>query len=376
VPDGPAPAAVSREQVLAYRVEAQQLTRVQRPPAELAVLDLGVAETPYGSSRPALAARTSVDLRLDGAVADEGLALVWSVRGAPHLHRRSALVDLAAATWPLSDADAGRRIATSRIPDGAALGLSAFRATAEAFATVVRAPMEKGEVSRAVSELVPAALCYDCPACAARHISGALFQQAGLAGGVRLVPTGRGTRLEPIPGWPGPPVRAAGTAALVSAYLRLLGPAAPADVAAFLGVTRRELAPVWPEGMAEVRVAGRAGWLPADRLDALRAARPSPLVRLLAPGDPWLQARDRDLLVPERSRHAAIWRMIGNPGALLVQGEIVGTWRIRQLRPGRLAMTVTGFTPLPARVTREVRAEADRVAAARGASTIEVRLDP
>ena len=53
-------------------------------------------------------------------------------------------------------------------------------------------------------------------------------------------------------------------------------------------------------------------------------------VRLLPPGDLFLQAPDRDLLVPDAARRAAVWpRGTPQPGALLVDGELAGTWRRR-----------------------------------------------
>ncbi|WBB66805.1 crosslink repair DNA glycosylase YcaQ family protein [Micromonospora sp. WMMD812] len=359
---------MSREQVLAYRVAAQQLDRPGLRAADLAVLALGVQDTPYGSARLALAARGA-------ALPDDRLTLAWSLRGAPHLHRRAALPALAAASWPLSDADATRRIA-GQIGSGARLGLAAFRATADAFRSVVTAEMEKGEVSRAVSDRVPAELSYDCRACQARHISGALFQQAGLAGGVRLEVAGRAARLAPLPDWSGPPATAAGTADLVTTYLRLLGPATLTDAAGFLGTTATALRPVWPGGLVEVSVDGRAAWLPADRLAALTGAPPARLVRLLPPGDPYLAGRDRGLLVPERAHQRELWRILGSPGALLVDGEVAGTWRARQAGRGRLDVTVAPFGALPARVRRAVDAEAVGVAQARGATDVRARVEP
>ncbi|WP_328419655.1 winged helix DNA-binding domain-containing protein [Micromonospora sp. NBC_00389] len=360
---------VDRRQVLAYRVGAQQLDRSGgRRPGDLAVLALGVQDTPYGSARQALAARGATE-------PDDRLELVWSMRGAPHLHRRAELPTLAAAIWPLSDADATRRI-PGQIGAGARLGLAAFRATAEAFQAVVTTELERGVVSRAVSDRVPAELTYDCRTCQARHISGAVFQQVGLAGGVRLVVVGRAARLAPLPDWPGPPAEAAHTAELITTYLRLLGPATPADAAGFLGSTATELRRVWPAGLAEVRVDGRAAWLPADALDALTGAAASRLVRLLPPGDPFLAGRDRDLLVPEREHQQQLWRAIGNPGALLVDGEVVGTWRARQAGKGRLELTVSPWSALSARVRREVDAEAATVAAARAATDVRVQVEP
>ncbi|GAA4573596.1 crosslink repair DNA glycosylase YcaQ family protein [Micromonospora coerulea] len=366
--DGP---ELDRGRVLAYRVTAQQLDRPGLRPAELDVLALGAQDTPYGSARLALAARVPVDAGPD----DDRLELVWSVRGAPHLHRRAELPALAAALWPLSDADAARRIG-GQIREGAKLGLAAFRAAAEAFQAVVTGERDKGAVSRAVTERIPAALSYDCGPCGARHVSGSLFQQAGLAGGVRLVVSGRAARLAPLAERPAPPDAATGTDALALAYLRLLGPATVADVAGFLGTGATELRRVWPaDRLAEVRVDGRRVWLPAERLDVLRAAEPARLVRLLPPGDPYLQARDRGLLVPEQAHQRQLWRVLGNPGALLVDGEVAGVWRAKQAGRGRLELTVTPFGPLTKRVAREVEAEAETVRATRAASDVRVVVE-
>src|SRR5262249_20567727 len=89
---------IDREQALAYRVAAQQLDRTaELTPSELAVIGLGAQDTPYGSARLALAARTT------GPLDDDALVLIWAARGAPHLHRGADLPALAAALWPLSD---------------------------------------------------------------------------------------------------------------------------------------------------------------------------------------------------------------------------------------------------------------------------------
>ncbi|MCM0674360.1 winged helix DNA-binding domain-containing protein, partial [Micromonospora phytophila] len=93
------------------------------------------------------------------------------------------------------------------------------------------------------------------------------------------------------------------------------------------------------------------------------------------PGDPFLQARDRDVLVPEKAHHRELWRIIGNPGALLVDGEIRGTWRAKQAAKARLDLTVTPFETMPKRLRQEIEAEAETVRAARGASTVTVQVD-
>ncbi|WP_055590384.1 DNA glycosylase AlkZ-like family protein [Streptacidiphilus griseoplanus] len=354
-----------RRQVLAHRVAAHQLDRSEAQPGRLAVLDLGVQDTPHGSARLALAARSTAEPPDDGS-----LTLIWSTRGAPHLHRRGDLPALAAALWPLSDADATARISATAIREGARMGTAAFTAAAEAMRAVVREPMPKGEVSAAVSARVPQSLTYWCRVCQAQHISGGLFQQVGLPAGVRLDPSGPGTVLAPVQDWPGVPGQASGTADLLRTQLRLLGPAGLPEAAKFLGTTQTATRQVWPGGLAEVRVDGRTAWLPEEDLEALRSAPAPRLVRLLPPSDPYLQARDRGLLVPDRERQQAVWRVLSGPGALLVDGEITGVWRSRLASKGRLDVTVTAFEPLSSAVRGAVQDEAQRVAGVRGAADL------
>lgn len=359
---------VSRAQVLAYRIAAQQLHRGDTRPADLAVTELGVQDTPAGTARLAVAARTTADPD------DDALALVWSTRGAPHLHRRAGLRAVATALWPLSDADARARIATTRIKEGARLGLAAFRAAAEAMHEVVTRPLAKGVVSGEVTARIPGSLTFWCEPCGARHVSGALFQQVGVAAGTQLVPGASTTTLAPIPGWPGPPRAARGTADLAATYLRLLGPATETETAAFLGTRVAELRRAWPIGLADVEVDGRTCWLPEDAVAALLDPPPPPDLVLLPAGDPFLQARDRQLLVPDKARAGQLWRAMGNPGVVLVAGEVAGTWRAKLAGKKTLRVSVTPFDSLPKRLRPVLAAEVARVAAVRGVPDVRVEL--
>jgi hypothetical protein len=236
---------------------------------------------------------------------------------------------------------------------------------------VVTGPLPRGEVSTAVSARVPAELTFDCPVCRARHISGALFQQVGIFAGVSVLPDRRGATLEPLPQRPPVPTAARGTADLVRGYLRLHGPATLAEAAGFLGTTQAALRPVWPDDLAEVTVAGRRVYLPPEDLAALRAAPEPTGLRLLPPMDPLLQGRDRELLVPDPERRSAVWRAIGNPGTVLRAGEVVGTWRPK-LVGRRLDLAVTAFERLTDADRTALQAEAERVAAVRGAAQVRV----
>lgn len=119
-------------------------------------------------------------------------------------------------------------------------------------------------------------------------------------------------------------------------------------------------------------VGGRRAWLPADRLDVLATAEPQPGVRFVPPMDALLQARDRDLLAPGKDRQKEVWRVLGNPGALLLDGEIAGVWRAKTAGRKRVDLTVTPFASLTAKARKAVEAEAAEVARAREVAEVAV----
>ncbi len=352
---------VDRAQAMAYRVAALGLAeRSSARPADLPVLDLGVQEYTPGSAQVALAARTSA------ALDDDRLITVWAARGAPHRHRRQDLAALVKRLWPVSDADASARIKSGQIPEGMKLGLEAFRVTAKAFRDVVHEPMPRGEVSTEVSKRVPRELTYDCRGCNARHIAGNVWQHSGLAGGVEVQSRGRDAMLAPIPQAPPIPKQNDGVGDLIATYLRFLGPAGPLEVGKYFGSSTAEMKSVWPaDQLTEITVEGRKAWLPTDAVDALTMASAPSGVRFVPPMDALLQARDRDLLVPDRQQQKEVWRTLGNPGALLLDGEIAGVWRAKISGRKRVDLTVTPFATVPAARRKQIEKEAAEVARAR-----------
>lgn len=368
---------VGRDAVLAYRVAAQGLHRAATAPDGLAVLDIGVQDVTSGDL-----ARLALDARLAGTPPREAfgpgrpLALVWSLRGAPYVHRRADLDAVAGALYPLSEQDAAGRLNETG-PSVARAGIPAleqYAIAAQAMRSVVRTATAKGAASTAVTQRVPQVMWRDCRACKAKHISDSAMRVSSLAAGLELQPGTAPPVLQRRPG-AHPPKRPdlAALRRLALGYLRLLGPATPVEVADYLGVRRADLMAAWPDELAEVRVDGRPAWLPADAVDSLaapRAARGSPeLVRLLGAFDPFLQARDRDLIVPDRAMQKALWPVLGRPGAVFVDGEVLGTWRPRA-SGAKLAVEVDVAAPLPPSTWRALESEAERLGAVRGASTV------
>lgn len=365
---------VSRAQVVAYRIAAQGLHRTGRSAGRLAVLDLGVQEAMGQPAGLAFAARLPAGKESPEIGPGCDLALTWSLRGAPHVHRRSDLDALAAALWPLSEADAAARLNETG-PSVKRAGISALEQYAIAvkeLRAVVTKATAKGAASTAVSKRIPAVMLRDCRPCQAKHISDSAMRAATLAGGLEIEPgtappvllRRKGARL-PKANDP------KALAALARSYVALLGPATAAEFAGYLEARRADVKEIWPDDLEEVAVDGRTAWLPPDRVAELRTAPEPDLVRLLGPFDPYLQARDRTLIVPDTSVHKTLWPVLGRPGVLLADGEIAGVWRTKATK-ATLTITVEAFGPVPASVWKQVDAEAERVAAVRGASDVSV----
>jgi hypothetical protein len=89
------------------------------------------------------------------------------------------------------------------------------------------------------------------------------------------------------------------------------------------------------------------------------------LLRLLGGFDLFLQGKDRDLLVPDRSWHKALWPILGRPGAVLSGTEIVGTWRPKSAGKD-FTLRLELWTTLSKRARSRLEVEAERLAAHRG----------
>ena len=354
--------SVTRAQALGFRVRAQQLDRDGGgSPADTAVLDLGVQDTGPDGGLWALANR-GVDV---GRISGAELATVWTIRGAPHLYRRADLPGVAAATAPFSDDDAGKRIYDAAKPLKAAgiANLAALDAVAAAMRSIVVEPMGKGEVSTRLTALMDPPYLRECRPCNAIHLYEMPFRLAALRGGLELQAGTSPPLLAPLPDF-APASAVPERLDVVRGYLRLLGPATPQHVAAYLDAPVRDVQVRWPADAVEVSVDGQRRWVLADDADRLAADPPS-TARLLGPYDPFLQLRDRSLLVGDAARQKDLWRVLGRPGGVLLDGEVAGTWRARKAGAA-VGVTVEPWVPLDPPARRALEEQAERLATFRG----------
>jgi hypothetical protein len=163
---------------------------------------------------------------------------------------------------------------------------------------------------------------------------------------------------------------------LARRYLHVAGPATPASFGWWSGLGAGAAAAVFEaldKELAPVRTPIGEAWILAGDEPAFRAASgPAAPARLLPSGDVFLlfQDPDRELLVPDAARRRALWTPRVWPGGVLVDGEVVGTWR----RDGA-ALTVQPWTRLSAAGREAVEREAAALPLPGVRGPISVRWD-
>ena len=91
-------------------------------------------------------------------------------------------------------------------------------------------------------------------------------------------------------------------------------------------------------------------------------------IRLLPPGDPYLQKPNRPLLAPDDELRKRLFRPVASPGAVLRDGRLVGLWRARA-KGRRTELSVEQLGRL---ARGELEDEAERIAELRGSSEAAV----
>ena len=120
---------------------------------------------------------------------------------------------------------------------------------------------------------------------------------------------------------------------LARRYIRIFGPATARGFARWAGISRRSATDAFASleaSLLPVRSPLGDEWLLAEDEPAIRAGETvAAPARLLPSGDAYflLDGAERELLVPRKEQRQRLWTPRVWPGALLVEGEIRGTWR-------------------------------------------------
>ena len=390
---------VSRADVIAFRLAAHHLVdRLDDRSLLAAAGACGVQDSPPGSALLALHARVR-DLtqdRLRCAIAEDKVVLQsWCMRGAPYCFPTSDAPVFTDGVLPPTE-HAMRQLILGVGPSLDELGLS-LTETVALFGTEIRAVLagrqlaidELGkELAAAVADQLSArqrtSWRREGPYAAGQPLGEAIahfcLRILTLQGMVCFAPrAGSKAPFVLVDEWLGSPfpdldpdsVRAD----LLRRYLHCYGPSTRPDFAAWLGVRAGDAGPWWDLVESELTQvdAGRRAWVLTKDLDDLQSPPEPHGVRLLPPRDPYIQLRDRETIV-DKQHHREVWKTAGDPGTILVDGAIAGTWRPRK-SGRRLTVTVRPLGSLADQDRTRLQAEAELIAPLRGASSVDVRID-
>ena len=377
---------VPRAQVLRFRLAGHQLAS-RRPPGDLLSVAgaCGVRNTPPGSSVLALGARLTnlAPEAIDAALADQkSLVEVLGPRISPWIVPTTDLSVFTLGALPRDDASL-RGVLTNHVGVLDRAGLTAADAlelaVQAAQAELADGMLTRGALSAGMTRRLPAALNVACRACKSTHVQESLFRLVGVAGVFVIVRDGKESLYAAANAWlgaaPADDPRAA-RAELLRRYLACFGPSTARHFAEWVGIGTAEAREDW-EGMAkrlvEVTIDSQAAWVHADDFAHLGNPPAADGARLLPPYDAYLDQRDRAVLLPDRELHRRVWTILGNPGVVVDDGEIVATWR-PQKKGKRLGLNVEAFRPLGPETRAEIEAEAALLAPLRGCTSAAVSL--
>ena len=199
-----------------------------------------------------------------------------------------------------------------------------------------------------------------CRGCGSHHVPPRLWRYAVVKAGVRLDAERRYVK--------GKAGRVPPGSEAVRRFLRFYGPATPDDLAVWAGIGKPHARRLW-DGVADLAEVDGA-WMLAEDQRALASRPGAEGIRLLPPGDPYLQKPNRPLLAPDPELRKRLFRPVASPGVVLADGRLAGAWRAKAMGK-KLELTVEKL----GRVARkDVAEEAQRVAALRGAAEAVVVL--
>lgn len=360
---------LTRRQVVDFRVARHNLVERLGPDGTQAAAAVGLQDTPPGTAGLALAARADV-----GPDALDELVLVPSVRGAPLAVAERDLAVFTAGLEPPDEEAARALVGNAWKSLEGVTARQALDRVSEAVADSLRdGPLARDDFHQALRERLPAELLWWCKGCASHHVHPSLWRATGIRGVLAIV--GREGRSAVFGLPPKTPALDDPGAELARRFLRAYGPARPRLLAEWAGLATSHAKALWERAgpLVAVAVDGTKAWALAEDQPALTGHSQPRGVRLLANLDPLNAGRDRELLVADPAVRRRIWTVLGGPGTVLVRGEVAALWR--SAKKGRkLVVTVEPLGDLAPATREELAAEADRIAAFRGADTSELRL--
>lgn len=388
---------VERTRAIAYRLAGHGLDgRVRSDKLVSVVGRCGIQNTPPGSVLLSVHARVEgieAD-SLDSLVEDRSLLQTWSMRGAPYYVPTADAGVFTTGVLPTTE-EASRHFVLGVEHSLDRLGVTLSEVTdlvAETTRAVLRGrELAINELGVEVAKKAATSLSSDQRevwTSEGPHAPGQPIGEAVVHFCMRLLAlrgivcfatrSGNKSPFVLVDDWVGHPLRdvepAAARAELLRRYLRTYGPSTRSDFARWLGVRTGDTDPWWDsldDELIEVDYGG-ARWMLASELEVLRSAAMPSGIRMLPPRDPYTQLRDRDTIV-EKKYQRDVWKTVGDPGTVLVDGEIAGTWRPRK-NGRKLHIEFSTFADLTSDLRDALTIEARAIGSLRGVSTVSTEF--
>jgi Winged helix DNA-binding domain len=368
---GPFVHQVNADQVLAFRLARSGLAvRSARGLAEAAACP--ASDFARDAALMALAARADGLSRdaYDRAVDAGDVVLAHVLRGAIHALAPGHLALYGRALIARDDGELGAQLGRQVQRLAAEKGFAPSDAleevaTATKEALAAGRSLDKNELHEELRRRVSADLMPWCRSCQSHHVAPMLWRYATVKAGARLDSGRRYTS--------GRPGRTPAASEAVRRFLSFYGPATPGDFADWAGLAKTHAQRVWDGAagdLAELPAGKSKVWLLSEDLGALESPPAAQGIRLIPPGDPYLQKPNRPLLAPDPEVRERLFRPVASPGAVLSDGRLTGLWRMK-LKRGEAEISVEKL----GRLRRgDLEGEAGRLAQLRGASEAAVVL--
>jgi hypothetical protein len=362
---------VDVDQVLAFRLARSGLA-VRRPCGLADAAACPASDFARNAALLALAARAEGVTReaYDGAVDGGDLVVAYIVRGAIHALAPGDLALYGRALIARDDDELGAQLGRQVRRLAAEKGFAPTEALAEVATATTDAlangrSLDKNELHEELRQRVRAELMPWCRGCQSHHVAPMLWRYATVKAGVRLDAERRYTR--------GKPGRTPAASEAVRRFLRFYGPAQPSDFAEWGGLAKPHAQRLWDEltgELEEVRVGKTRAWLLREDMGELKSPPAAEGIRLLPPGDPYLQKPNRPLLAPDPALRKRLFRPVASPGAVLADGRLTGLWRA-ETKGRKATLTVEKLGRLG---RADLEEEAQRIGQLRGTAEAVVVL--
>lgn len=120
---------------------------------------------------------------------------------------------------------------------------------------------------------------------------------------------------------------------LVRKFLHCYGPATKDALMGWLGCSGQQAKRLWntiADETAPVVVDNKTAYMLSEDIESLLYSEKSEdRLILLGAHDPYLDIKDRNVLLEDKALQKMVWKTVGNPGVVLKDGRIAGLWKTK-----------------------------------------------